>query len=83
MVQYQAGNAGIDLTLSSYLIYYSFTFSLSEYQQSQARVYRPGQTRPVTVSHLILRDTLDEIILRALEEKRDLIDLVLSERLKP
>ena len=41
-VQIQAGGVGIDLTRASYCVYYSVGFSLGDYEQSLARVHRPG-----------------------------------------
>ena len=35
------------------LVYYSLGFSLGSYEQSLARVHRPGQTRPVEYIHLL------------------------------
>jgi SNF2 family DNA or RNA helicase len=78
-VQIQAGNVGIDLTRARYAIYYSLGFSLADYLQSRARIRRPGQTRPVTYYHLIIRNTVDEYVMRALAKRQDLIESVLHE----
>ena len=76
--QYQSGSLGVDLTRSAAVIYYSPTFSLSGYEQSVARLVRPGQTRPVRMWRLIIKDTIDEKVWGALDRKRDVIDEVLS-----
>ena len=79
VVQISSGGVGIDLTRARYSIYYSLSFSLGEYDQSLARVHRPGQIRPVTQIHLVARHTVDEKIIRALEKRAEVIDSILTE----
>ena len=79
-VQIQAGGLGLDLTKARYCVYYSPGFSLGDYQQSMARLHRPGQARPVQYIHLIAAGTVDELVARALERKEDLIERVLRAR---
>ena len=73
-VQIQSGGAGIDLTRSARVVYWSVGFSLGDYEQSLARAHRPGQTRVVQYFHLTARDTIDELIYRALSARRDLVE---------
>jgi SNF2 family DNA or RNA helicase len=77
-VQYRAGSLGISLTRARYGIFYSLSWSLGEYQQARARLVRPGQTRPVTFFHLVAVDTIDEVMLRALEGKAEVIQAVVD-----
>jgi len=77
-VQLQSGGVGIDLTRARYCIYYSHDWSLGNYDQSRARVHRPGQERPVTYIHLTTRGTVDEQVLKALQSKRDVVEAVLN-----
>ena len=51
------------------LIWFTPTWSLELYQQTNARLHRQGQTQPVTIHHLITENTLDEQVLTALETK--------------
>jgi hypothetical protein len=74
IVQEQAGGVGIDLTRAAYAFYYSLTFSLGDYDQSLKRVHRPGQTRATTYYHLIARGTKDEVVYRALRERRNVVE---------
>lgn len=78
-VQMKAGGVGIDLTKAAYCIYYSTGYSLGDYQQSEARVHRPGQTRATTYVHLISRGTIDEKVQKALDEKKQIVDAILEE----
>lgn len=72
-VQIQAGSEGVDMTRSNYAIYYSIPHSLAQYEQSRARLYRPGQTRPVSFHHLVASGTIDEALYRSLMKKEDII----------
>ncbi|VEI13232.1 SNF2-related protein [Trueperella bialowiezensis] len=65
------------------LVWYSLTWSLELYQQTNARLYRQGQTRPVTITHLVTQDTIDQRVLNVLNNKNNvqaaLIDAVKTE----
>jgi SNF2 family DNA or RNA helicase len=78
-VQIQAGGVGIDLSRAHYAVYYSLGFSLGEYEQSVARLHRPGQAHPVFYYHLICDGTVDEHVYRALQERRDVIESILRD----
>lgn len=78
VVQIQAGAEGIDMTKANYAIYYSLPHSLALYNQSKARLYRPGQTNSVSFIHLIAKDTVDEAMYRTLQQKKSIIDAVKS-----
>lgn len=78
-VQIGAGGVGVDLTRARYSIYYSLSFSLGEYDQALSRVHRPGQTRPVEHIHLVVRNTVDDKIMRALEKRAEVIQAILAE----
>mgnify|MGYP001255469827 CR=1 FL=1 len=78
-VQLQSGGVGIDLTRARYCVYYSHDWSLGNYDQSRARVHRPGQIRPVTYIHLLTQGTVDVTVLRALANKRDVVEAVLTQ----
>jgi len=78
-IQIQAGGEGLnDLVNSRILIYYNVTYSLGVYTQSQARLQRPGQIRNVAEYHLVASGTIDEKILRALSERRNLVESILT-----
>jgi SNF2 family DNA or RNA helicase len=75
-VQIQAGSEGVDMTKANHAIYFSVPHSLAMYNQSKARLYRPGQTRPVSFCHLIVEGTVDEAMYRALIKKEDIMDSI-------
>ncbi len=78
-VQIDSGGIGVDLTRARYSIYYSLGFSLGSYEQSLARIHRPGQTRPVEYIHLLAEDTVDEKVMTALARRADVVNAVLQQ----
>lgn len=77
-VQISSGGVGIDLTRAAYGVYYSQTWNLGEYDQSVARLHRPGQLRPVRFYHLLAVNTVDVTMRYALNAKRNVVEAVLS-----
>lgn len=75
-VQVQSGGVGIDLTRACYAIYYSIDRSLGNYDQTRARVHRPGQTRPTFYYHIVAQNTVDVTIYKALEERREVVQAI-------
>lgn len=75
-VQIRAGAEGVDMTAANHAIYFSLPQSLALYDQSKARLYRPGQTRPVVFTHLVAPGTIDELIYDTLQRKKNLIDAI-------
>ena len=75
-VQVQAGSEGVDMTKANHAIYFSVPHSLAMYNQSKARLYRPGQTRPVSFCHLIVEGTIDEAMYKSLIKKEDIVEAI-------
>lgn len=66
-----SAGAGLNLQQGgSTLIWYTLPFSLKHYQQTNGRVYRTGQTRPVRILQLITSGTQDERMPLVLSAKR-------------
>lgn len=79
VVQFATGAEAIDLTRAGYLFYYSLDYSLGKYEQSLARINRPGQVRKhLTYYYLLARGTIDEIIYKALSTKADVARAILE-----
>lgn len=65
-------SAGHGLNIQSgghILIWFGLTWSLELYQQTNARLWRQGQSETVTIHHIITKDTVDENVLAALSSK--------------
>lgn len=75
-VQIQAGAEGVDMTAAHHAAYFSLPQRLDLYEQSKARLYRPGQTQQVAFTHIIAEGTLDEAVYNALQRKRGMIDAI-------
>lgn len=76
-------SAGHGLNLQaggSTLVWFSLTWSLELYQQTNARLWRQGQKETVVIHHLIAKGTIDERVMKALNDKNNtqsaLIDAV-------
>ena len=75
---------GVNLQAGGHiLIWYGLTWSLEEYQQTVGRLWRQGQKHPVSVVHLMAKDTIDERIREVLKKKdrtqNDLLNAVKAE----
>ena len=65
-------SAGHGLNLQaggSTIIWFSLTWSLELYQQTNARLWRQGQKETVVIYHLVAKDTIDEDVMAALAKK--------------
>ncbi len=65
-------SAGHGLNLQSggsTLVWFSLTWSLELYQQTNARLYRQGQKDTVVINHLITKNTIDEDIMKSIKRK--------------
>ena len=78
----QTGGYGITLTAASTMIYYSNGYDLEKRQQSEARIDRIGQSKPMTYVDIIAEDTIDEKIVEALRNKINLATEIMGEELK-
>lgn len=71
LAQYQSGSTGIELTFASTIVYFSPTYSYSNYEQSIGRINRNGQTRKMTLYLLCAPTTLEKDVWDALRNKTD------------
>jgi SNF2 family DNA or RNA helicase len=78
----QTGGYGITLTAASTMIYYSNGYDLEKRQQSEARIDRIGQEKPMTYIDIICEDTVDDRIVKALKKKVDIASQIMGEELK-
>jgi SNF2 family DNA or RNA helicase len=78
----QTGGYGITLTGASTMIYYSNGYDLEKRQQSEARIDRIGQEKPMTYIDIIAEGTIDERIVKALRTKVNIATEIMGEELK-
>lgn len=63
------------------IVWFGLTWSLEQYQQSNKRLHRQGQEKPVIIHHILTAGTLDEKVMAALEQK-DAVQSSLMDALK-
>ena len=51
------------------IVWFGLTWSLELYSQANARLYRQGQKQNVIIHHLVAKNTMDEDVMRVLENK--------------
>ena len=51
------------------LIWFGLTWSLELYQQTNARLWRQGQTETVIIQHIMVKQSIDEKVMKALSSK--------------
>jgi len=78
----QTGGYGITLTAASNMIYYSNGYDLEKRKQSEARIDRIGQTKPMTYIDILAEKTIDEKIVEALRKKINIATEIMGEELK-
>ena len=78
----QTGGYGITLTGASTMIYYSNGYDLEKRQQSEARIDRIGQEKPMTYIDIMAEDTVDTKIVKSLRQKVNIATEIMGEELK-
>lgn len=75
-----AGGIGINLTQASYAIFYTHSFSLEHDMQAEARNHRGGSEihEKVTRIDIVAKGTIDEVVITALREKKDVSETILK-----
>lgn len=71
LAQYQSGSTGIELTYAATTVYFSPTYSYSNYEQSIGRTNRNGQKNKMTLYLLCAPTTIERDIWAALRNKSD------------
>jgi superfamily II DNA or RNA helicase len=72
LISLKAGGSGLNLTGADYVIHLDPWWNPAVEDQATDRAHRIGQTRPVTVYRLVLRDSIEEGILALHAAKRTL-----------
>ena len=75
----QTGGYGITLTAANTVIYYSNSYDLEKRLQSEDRAHRIGQTGSVTYVDLVAEKSIDNKIVNALKDKKDISNEIMRE----
>jgi SNF2 family DNA or RNA helicase len=66
-------NRGFTITAANNVILVDLEYSPEATEQAEDRVHRPGQTKPVNISYLLSRDTIDQLMHEILVQKAQAI----------
>jgi SNF2 family DNA or RNA helicase len=78
--QTEVGGFGLNLPQASNIIYYSLSFSLINFIQSQDRIHRIGQTLPCRYFVLLAENTIDLYIYKKILKGVELSEALLDKR---
>ncbi len=78
LISLKAGGTGLNLTGADVVIHYDPWWNQAVQNQATDRAHRIGQKKVVTVFKLIMKNTIEEKILKLQETKKNLADEILS-----
>ncbi|KAL7095058.1 hypothetical protein ACP275_10G001500 [Erythranthe tilingii] len=73
LMSLKAGNLGLNMVAACRVILLDLWWNPTTEDQAVDRAHRIGQTRPVTVSRLTIKDTVEDRILALQEDKRKMV----------
>ena len=75
LISLKAGGTGLNLTRAEAVIHFDPWWNQSSQNQATDRAYRIGQTQNVQVHQLIMKESVEEKMMRLQEKKKELADL--------
>lgn len=78
LISLKAGGTGLNLTSADIVIHYDPWWNVAAQNQATDRTHRIGQEKQVSVFKLIMKDTIEESILKLQEQKQDLARQVIE-----
>ncbi len=78
LISLKAGGAGLNLTAADYVMLLDPWWNPAVEAQAAGRSHRMGQRQPVTLCRFMVRETVEERILRMHKEKQELAESILS-----
>lgn len=73
-VQYQAGSMGLNLQKSNKIVYFTLPQSSEHFEQSMKRIHRIGQKNNCFYYLLMVKNSVEEVILETLKMRKDYDD---------
>lgn len=71
-VNYRVGSEGLNITEANHIIPLEPWWNYATHAQAEARAWRMGQTKPVHIYDIIIRDTVESHVLSICERKRQM-----------
>ncbi len=78
LISLRAGGVGLNLTAADYVIHVDPWWNPAVEMQATDRSHRIGQTKPVMVYKMVVRDSVEEKILQLQERKRELVSQLIT-----
>jgi len=78
LISLRAGGFGLNLTAASYVVLADPWWNPAVEAQAADRVHRPGQTQPVTIYRLIVKNTVEEKVRVLQQEKTQRLEEILE-----
>ena len=79
LISLKAGGTGLNLTAADIVIHYDPWWNVAAQNQATDRTHRIGQEKQVTVWKLIMKDTIEENILKLQDRKKSLAEQIITE----
>lgn len=83
LMSYGAGSVGLNLQFCEYVFLFDRWWNPAVEDQAINRAHRIGAAGPVTVTRMLMLNTIEERINQVLEEKRELFDLIFKPNAGP
>ncbi len=80
LIQYQAGAMGLNLQKANKMIFFTLTDKSELFEQAKKRIHRIGQNQPCFYYLLLCEGSIEEHMLKTLEERRDYTDELFREQ---
>jgi len=80
LVMSPAGGFGLNLQRANYIIHYDLPWSLAKVEQREGRAHRIGQKNKLTIFKLVVKNTIDEYIIKVLHKKQKISDDLLEKK---
>ena len=77
--QLQTVSMGLTLTAASTMVFYSLSYNFADYSQARARIHRIGQKNNCLYIHLVVKNTVDETVLKALKQKENIATKIVDD----
>ena len=74
LISLKAGGTGLNLTAAQAVIHYDPWWNVSAQNQATDRAYRIGQEKNVQVFKLVMKNSIEEKIMKLQEKKKELAD---------
>ena len=78
LVSLKAGGVGLNLIGADTVIHLDPWWNPQVENQASDRVHRIGQTKPVSILRLVMKDTIEEKVISLQQEKKDLYDEIVE-----